>query len=99
MAQAGRLNVERLRELARAGAEVALERIRAEIVALERAFPELAEPQRRQRVVKTATERVRTMSADARRAMSIRMRRYWAERRRAQVEAARKAKTKTDARS
>jgi hypothetical protein len=36
------LTPERLRELPRAGADVALHRLRAEIIAIERAFPELA---------------------------------------------------------
>jgi hypothetical protein len=41
MAKTRRLDGERLRELARIGAEVTLRRLRAEIVAIERAFPEL----------------------------------------------------------
>ena len=35
------LTADRLRELARTGAEVTLNRLRAEIIAIERAFPEL----------------------------------------------------------
>jgi hypothetical protein len=35
------LNAEKLRELARAGAELALKELRAEIIAIERTFPEL----------------------------------------------------------
>jgi hypothetical protein len=38
------LSAEKLRELARNGAEVALKRLRAEIIAIERAFPDLALP-------------------------------------------------------
>jgi hypothetical protein len=63
-----------------------LKRLRAEIVAIERAFPELALPKRRQalrRTVRAATKRTRTMSATARKAVSARMKRYWAERRKA----------------
>lgn len=82
------LSAEKIRELARTGAEVALKRLRAEIVAIERTFPELALPRRRRAVrrsVKAATNRTRRMSAGARKAISQRMRRYWAERRKAQA--------------
>lgn len=41
------LTTERLRELASTGAEVTLARFRAEIIAIERTFPELRLPQRR----------------------------------------------------
>ena len=37
-----RLSAARIRELARTGAEEALRRLRAEIIAIERTFPELA---------------------------------------------------------
>jgi hypothetical protein len=82
------LSTERLRELARAGAEVTLNRLRAEIIAIERAFPELRLAQGRRaarRSIKEATNRTRTMSAAARKAVSARMKRYWAERRKAQA--------------
>lgn len=82
------LSIERLQELARAGAEVTLKRLRAEIVAIERAFPELALPRRRRtarKAVKQARNRTRRMSATARKAISQRMQRYWAERRKAQA--------------
>jgi hypothetical protein len=42
-----RLSSEKLRELARAGAAAALKQLRADIIAIERTFPELALPQRR----------------------------------------------------
>ncbi len=80
------LSADRLRELARTGAEVALKRLRAEIIAIERTFPELALPRRRRAVrrsLKRATNRTRRMSAAARKAVSERMKRYWAERRKA----------------
>jgi hypothetical protein len=80
--------MERLRELARAGAEATLKRLRAEIVAIERTFPELALPQRRRearRAIASANRRTRQMSAAARKAVSLRMKRYWAERRKAQA--------------
>ena len=82
------LSAEKLRELARTGAEVALKRLRAEIIAIERTFPELALPRRRRalrRSVKNATNRTYRMSAAARKAVSERMTRYWAERRKAQA--------------
>jgi hypothetical protein len=89
MAKHGRaLSAERLQELAKVGAEVALNRLRTEIIAIERTFPELALPQRRRALrqsVKRTTNRTRRMSAEARKAVSTRMKRYWAERRKAQV--------------
>lgn len=88
MAKTNRLNGARLRELARVGAEVTIKRLRAEIIAIERTFPELGLPARRRavrRAVKRASTRARTMSAAARKAASQRMRRYWAERRKAQA--------------
>jgi hypothetical protein len=83
-----RLIAAKLRELARTGAELALKELRAEIIAIERTFPELALPKRRRairRSLNEATQRTRTMSAAARRAVSERMKRYWAERRRAKA--------------
>lgn len=84
----GTLSAEKIRELARAGAEVTIKRLRAEIIAIERAFPELGLPKRRRaarKAVKQATKRARGMSAAARKAISQRMQRYWAERRKAQA--------------
>jgi hypothetical protein len=83
-----RLTTDRLRELARAGADMTLKRLRAEIIAIERAFPELALPQGRRairRSLRSATTRTRTMSAAARKAVSTRMKRYWEERRKARA--------------
>jgi hypothetical protein len=80
--------VERLRELARGGAEAALKQLRAEIIAIERTFPELALPQKRRAVrqaIQTAGKRGRTMSAAGRKAVSERMKKYWAERRKAKA--------------
>ena len=82
------LTAAHLRELARTGAEVTITRLRAEIIAIERTFPELRLPQGRRafrRSLQTATKRTRTMSAAARKAVSARMKRYWAERRKAQA--------------
>ena len=83
-----RLTPERLRDLARAGAEAVLKELRAEIVAIERTFPELALPKRRKAIRKSltkATTRARTMSAATRKAVSERMKKYWAERRKAKA--------------
>ena len=89
MAKANQLSPDRLRELARTGAQVTLERLRGEVAAIERAFPELsAVPRNRQevrRAVKTVSRRSRRMSAAARKAVSQRMKRYWAERRKAKT--------------
>ncbi len=85
---ANALSADRLKELARAGAELALKELRAEIIAIERTFPELALPKRRRalrRSLSQATQRTRTMSAAARKAVSARMKRYWAERRKAKA--------------
>jgi hypothetical protein len=82
------LSLEQLRELARAGADTVLKRLRAEIIAIERTFPELELPQTRRAVrrsIKKAGQRSRQMSAAARRAVSLRMKRYWAERRKARA--------------
>lgn len=79
-----RVSAERLREWARSGAEATLKRLRAEIIAIERTFPELALPGTRRAVgrsVKTARRRARKMSAAARKALSARMKKYWVERR------------------
>jgi hypothetical protein len=87
------LNADKLREFARAGAEVTLNRLRGEITAIERAFPELATPAGRRataRTVRTSTQRARRMSASARKAVSERMKRYWAERRKAKVQSRKK---------
>ncbi len=86
MAKRTGLSAEKLRELTRTGADVALQRLRAEIVAFERTFPELALPRRRKalgRTLKQAATRTKRMSAAARKAVSERMTRYWAERRKA----------------
>jgi hypothetical protein len=85
---ANALSAARIRELARTGAETALKELRAQIIAIERTFPELALPKRRralQRKVQEATTRTRRMSAAARKALSARMKKYWAERRKAKA--------------
>jgi hypothetical protein len=82
------LSAERVRELAREGADRLLRQLRAEILAIERTFPELALRQRRRQVrqaAQRARKRSRTMSAAARKAVSQRMTKYWAERKKAQA--------------
>ena len=82
------LSAARMKELARAGAEQVVQHMRAEIIAIERAFPELALPQTRsavRRSVAQATRRTTRMSVAARKAVSERMKRYWAERRKAKA--------------
>ena len=83
------LNQEQLRRLARLGAMARLDQLRQEEAAIRSEFPELfgrgrqaqprgdgqASPQRRRRRP--------AMSAAARKAVSVRMRKYWAERRKA----------------
>jgi hypothetical protein len=88
MAKNRSMTADRIRELARTGAAVTLQRLRAEIVAIERAFPELRLPQHRRafrRSIKEATDRTRTTSVAAGRAISARLKRYSAERRKAQA--------------
>jgi Holliday junction resolvasome RuvABC endonuclease subunit len=82
------LNAERIRQLAVSGAEALLKQLRAEVVAIERTFPELTDPATRKafdRSVKTAQTRTRQMSAAARKQVSARMKKYWAERRKAKA--------------
>lgn len=85
---ASRLTTERLKDLARVGAEQTLLRLRAEIIAIERTFPELALPKTRRAVrrsLRQAAGRTRRMTKAARKAVSERMKRYWAERRKARA--------------
>lgn len=82
------LSAERLRELARSGAETVLNQLRAEIIAIERTFPELALPNKRRAVrqaFQKARKRVRAMTEAEKKAVSERMKKYWAERRRAKA--------------
>ncbi len=88
MAKSKQLSPERIKELARAGAETVLNELRAEVIAIERTFPELALPARRRAVTKTlkrVEQRGAQMSAAARKAVSDRMKKYWAERRKARA--------------
>jgi hypothetical protein len=77
-------------ELARKGAQHRVEELQAELAALRRDFPGLAERAgaaigtavgRTEADVKRTVARGRRMSAAARRAVSERMKKYWAARR------------------
>jgi hypothetical protein len=79
------LNTEQLRRLARLGAIARLEQLKQEEAAIRAEFPELFGRGRRAAgadVVKPSRRRGRRkMSSAARKAVSERMRKYWAERR------------------
>jgi len=82
------LNAEQLRRLARLGAMARLEQLREEESAIRGEFPELFGRGRQKGTPAAgATTRrrrkKRTMSAAGRQAVSERMKRYWAERRKA----------------
>lgn len=85
------LNAEQLRRLARLGAMARLEQIRAEEAAIRAEFPELfGRGSRRAEsggdgtpTTKGRRRRRAAMSAAARKAVSERMRKYWAEQRKA----------------
>ncbi len=77
-------------ELARKGARHRLEELQSEIAALVKDFPHLAEQAgtalgtavgRTEAQVRRGVRRGRTMSAAARKAVSARMKKYWAARR------------------
>jgi hypothetical protein len=77
-----------LRRLARLGAMARLEQLRQEEAAIRGEFPELFGRGRQAQshdgeVTSGRRRRRRTMSAAGRRAVSVRMRKYWAERRKA----------------
>lgn len=82
------LSQEQLRRLARLGAMARLEQLRQEEAAIRGEFPELFGRGRQAQagdggVTRGTRRRRRAMSAAARRAVSVRMRKYWAERRKA----------------
>ncbi len=84
------LNREQLQRLARLGAQARLEELRREEAAIRAAFPDLFGGRGRGRrsaaasaAAPAARRRRRSMSAAARKAVSERMRKYWAERRKA----------------
>ena len=79
------LTQEQLRRLARLGAMTRLNDLRAEEAAIRREFPELFGRGRQGRAAAAgdgpAPRKRRAMSAAGRKAVSERMRKYWAERR------------------
>ena len=81
------LTREELNRLARLGAKARLEELRREEAAIRRAFPELFRPGRRPAAeaggAAPARRRRRPMNAAARKAQSERMKKYWADRRKA----------------
>ena len=79
------LNTEQLRRLARLGAIARLEQLKQEEAAIRAEFPELFGRGRRADAAAAAepARRRRRMSSAARKAVSERMRKYWAERRKA----------------
>ena len=76
------LNRDELRRLARLGAKARLEELRKEEAAIRGAFPDLFTGRR---VAARGRKRTAGMSAAARKAVSIRMKKYWAERRKAKT--------------
>lgn len=87
------LNKEQLRRLARLGAIARLGQLREEEAAIRTEFPELFGRGRRENSASAASappagkrrRRRRSMSAGARKAVSERMRKFWAERRKAKA--------------
>jgi hypothetical protein len=88
------LNQEQLRRLARLGAIARLEQLRQEEAAIRSAFPDLFGRGRRKNGAAAASapaagkrrrRRRRRMSADARKAVSERMLKFWAEQRKAKA--------------
>jgi hypothetical protein len=85
------LNQDQLRRLARLGAVARMEQLREEEAAIRAEFPELFGGRRGNGRVKngemksagTRTRRRKAMSAAQRKEVSERMRKYWAERRKA----------------
>ncbi len=87
-----RLNQDQLRRLARLGAVARLEQLRQEEAAIRAEFPELFGRGRRRAEEGKATasashggRRRKAMSPANRKAVSERMRKYWAERRKAKA--------------
>ena len=75
-----------LKSYARKGAEVRLGELRQEIDAIYSAFPDLREGNvatLNRRVARPGRRRRRRMSVAERKAVGVRMRKYWAERRKA----------------
>ena len=90
---ASELSSDQLRRLARLGAATRLEELRKEEAAIRRSFPEIGQVMRRGpgRPAKAASaapaRRRPKMSAAGRKAVSVRMKKYWADRRKAKASA------------
>jgi hypothetical protein len=82
------LDLDYLKKLARAGAEATLHRLREEIAVIERTFPELTTSTGRSKIAAGAQKRASRMTAAGRAAVSARMKKYWAERRKLKAAAA-----------
>ena len=84
------LNREELQRLARLGAKARLDELEREEAAIRRAFPDLFRGGRGRRAAAPASKvparRRKGMSAAARKAVSDRMKKYWAERRKGKGE-------------
>lgn len=81
------LSKDQLRRLAAMGAQARLEELRGEEAAIRQAFPELGRKASSGAVTEAAPPAAKRsrMSPAARRAVSERMKRYWAERRKAKA--------------
>ncbi len=77
-----------LQRLARLGAKARLDELRLEEAAIRKAFPDLLGARTRQTTgAGAAPKRRRGMSAAARKAVSVRMKKYWAAKRKAKAKA------------
>lgn len=83
--QPAKLSFEEMKKLALAGAEATLARLRQEVQILERTFPELATTRGRAKLAESAGNTTREWSNAARKAAGLRMKRYWAARKRAEA--------------
>lgn len=83
------MSLEQLKHFAKTGAEATLTRLRQEIEIIERTFPELSSAKGRAKVIATAQKKTRNMSAAAREAVSARMKKYWAARKKAEAKTGR----------
>ena len=86
------LSREGMQQLARLGAKARLEELRNEEAAIRRAFPDLSGKKRGRRAAGASAgaaapkrRRRKGMSAAARKAVSVRMTKYWAEQRKAKA--------------
>ena len=81
------INLETLKKYAAAGAAATLAKLREEVQIIERTFPELSTSKGIAKLTTSTGKSARSMSAAARKAVSARMKKYWAERRKSGVKA------------